>query len=100
MKRILFTVAIFTLSVTLNAQTLKTAVLVIGNGNSAWAAGVQSAVSGVKTIILTQNKGFTITDMGLNLHSGIESEFLKRVRKAMKITDSTKVVAPDRQMRY
>ena len=97
MKRILLIVVIFTLSTTLNAQTLKTAVLVIGNGNSAWAAGVQSAVSGAKTIILTQSKGFTITDMGLNLHSGIEAEFLKRARKAMKITDSTKVVVPDLQ---
>jgi len=97
MKRILLIVAFLNLSAALNAQTVKTAVLVIGNGSSAWAAGVQSAVSGVKTIILTQNSAFAITDMSLNLHSGIESEFLKRSRKAMNITDSTKVVMPDQQ---
>ncbi len=97
MKRIILAIAVWIFSIALHAQTLKTAVLVIGNGNSAWAAGQQSAVSGVKTIILTQNSSFTITDMGLNLHSGIEAEFLKRARKAMKILDSTKVVTPDQQ---
>jgi hypothetical protein len=64
-----------------SAQTIKTAVLVIGNGNSAWAAGLQAATSGVKTVILTQTNQFELHDPGLNLHSGIEQEFLNRLKR-------------------
>ena len=71
--------AIFAFSFTATGQTLKAGVLVIGNGNSAFAAGVQSAVSGVKTILLLQSKEFDIKEPKLNLHSGIEAEFLKRM---------------------
>ena len=63
-----------------STQTIKTAVLVIGNANSAWAAGLQAATSGVKTIILTPTNQFELHDPGLNLHSGIEQEFLNRLK--------------------
>lgn len=62
----------------LQAQTLKTDVLVLGNGNAAWAAGLQSAVSGVKTTILFPQSGFDIKLSSQNLESGLASQYRKR----------------------
>lgn len=66
----------------LNAQTIKTDVLVVGNGNAAWAAGYQAAVSGVKAVILLQNEAFQFLPMDKNIHSGVEKAFLDRLAKA------------------
>lgn len=44
----------------MQAQTLKTDVLVIGNGDAAYSAALQSFKSGVKTLLLTQNDGFKL----------------------------------------
>ncbi|KQB98771.1 hypothetical protein [Pedobacter sp. Hv1] len=71
------------------AQTLKPDVLVIGNGNAAVAAGLQSAISGVKTTILLQAGGFDISPISADLSSGIEATFLKKIREAKQIKDST-----------
>lgn len=79
MKRgffILLVSALFALAV--NGQTIKTDVLVIGNGNNALAAGIQAAVSGVKTTILMQEAGFELVQPSGSLHSGLEAEYLKR----------------------
>jgi hypothetical protein len=62
----------------LTAQTLKTDVLVLGNENAAWAAGLQSAVSGVKTTILFSQASFEINLSSQNLESGIAAQFRKR----------------------
>ncbi len=70
------------------AQTIKTGVLVIGNGNSAVGAGFQSALSGVKTTMLIQTADFDITSTGQSLASGLEFELLKKVRLAKGIIDS------------
>ncbi|RNL50591.1 hypothetical protein D7004_16990 [Pedobacter jejuensis] len=43
----------------MRAQTIKTDVLVIGNGDAALASGIQSYKSGVKTLVLTQSAGFS-----------------------------------------
>ncbi len=88
-KGLLFVFAIWTLGFSVKSQTLKTAVLVVGNGNSAVAAALQAAASGVKTIILMQSDHFEIEDPKLNLQSGIESGFLQRMRNVRKGTDST-----------
>lgn len=58
MKRLFFVFA-FIIPLVIHAQILKTDVLVIGNGDAALAAGMQSYKSGVRTIVLTQDQGFT-----------------------------------------
>ncbi|RZM30035.1 MAG: hypothetical protein EOO88_02550 [Pedobacter sp.] len=77
MKRgffILLVSALFTLTV--SGQTIKTGVLVIGNGNNALGAGLQAAVSGVKATILMQEAGFVLTQPLGSLPSGLEAEYL------------------------
>jgi hypothetical protein len=59
MKRLFFVFA-FIIPLVIHAQTLKTDVLVIGNGDAAYAAAYQSFKSGVKTILLTQDNGFQL----------------------------------------
>lgn len=78
-----------------DAQTTKVGVLVIGNGSNAIGAGFQSAVSGVKTIILPQEPGFMVSLSEKNISSGIEAEFLKRMRVSKGIQDSTAKVYID-----
>lgn len=75
-------------------QKVKTGVLVIGNGNNALGAGFQAAISGVKTILLMEDRNFELSEvqpLDKNLSSGLEGEFLKRMRKAKGIKDTTKV---------
>ncbi|RZK81658.1 MAG: hypothetical protein EOO92_04560 [Pedobacter sp.] len=59
------------------AQTVKTGVLVVGNGNNAIGAGVQSAKSGANTTILMTEAGFEPTTSNQNISSLIEREFQK-----------------------
>jgi hypothetical protein len=95
MKKEWFVVFILVLTVQLGySQKVKTGVLVIGNGNNALGAGFQSAVSGVKTILLMENQNFEMSEvhpLDKNLSSGLEAEFLKRMRKAKGIKDTSKV---------
>lgn len=65
----------------LNAQTIKTDVLVVGNGNAAIAAGIQSAISGVKTTVLLQAGGFDIEPISGDLNSGLQASFLKKIKE-------------------
>jgi hypothetical protein len=96
MKKELFIVFIISIfSQIAVAQTLKTGVLVIGNGNNAVGAGFQSALSGVKTIMLTQQSDLTISAPEKNISSGVEAGFLKRMRVAKGIQDSTAKVYVD-----
>lgn len=64
-----------------NAQTIKTGVLVVGNGINAIAAGVQSAKSGVNTTLLLTEAGFSITNENgrATTTSGLERDFLKAI---------------------
>jgi hypothetical protein len=79
MKRFFFClIAFLGFSYGLQAQTLKTDVLVLGNANAAWAAGLQSAVSGVKTILLFPQAGFDINLSSQNLESGLAAQYRKR----------------------
>jgi hypothetical protein len=65
----------------ISAQTLRTDVLIIGNGNAAAAAAIQSAVSGVKTTILLQAGGFDLVALQRDLSSGIQETFLKKYQE-------------------
>lgn len=98
MKKLLFfAFGLLIATTTVKAQTLKPGVLVVGNGNAAVAAAIQSANSGVKTTILLQAGGFDISPIGADLSSGIQATFLKKLRIAKQITDSTQAVAFDKQ---
>ena len=79
MKRFLLClITFFGFAYGLQAQTLKTDVLVLGNGNAAWAAGLQSAVSGVKTIVLFPQASMDLNLSSQHLESGIASQYRKR----------------------
>ena len=79
---ILFFTALFGYA---QAQTARTDVLVIGNGNAAFAAAVQSAVSGVKTTILLQAGGFDISPITNDIASGIQETFIKKYREFLHL---------------
>jgi hypothetical protein len=96
MKRRLFVVFAFALfSQLVMAQTIKTGVLVIGNGNNALGAGFQSAMSGAKTVLLLQEEGFNLAALDKNLASGLETTFVNKMRKEKGIKDSTAAVYVD-----
>lgn len=78
------------------AQTIKTGVLVIGNGSNAAGAGFQSALSGVKTTMLIQDAELAMAPPDKNIHSGLEFEFLKKLRLARGIKDNTVEVFVDK----
>ncbi|ETZ19366.1 hypothetical protein [Pedobacter sp. V48] len=85
MKRGFFTVLTTILFLQLgNAQTIKTGVLVIGNGSGALAASIQSSISGAKTVLLLPGEGFEAALASGNLSSGIEGDLIKRLKPAAK----------------
>ncbi len=96
MKKLPFILILAIFWASVKAQTLKPDVLVIGNGNAAIAAAIQSAVSGVKTTILLQAGGFDIEPIEGNLSSGVEATFFKKMREAMSIKDSTQAFTLDK----
>ena len=61
-------------------------VLVIGNQNTAAAAAIQAAASGVKTTILLQSGGFDITSPLKELSSGIQYKFLEKFKDDFFLT--------------
>lgn len=80
MKKQLFFFLIFiSIFNSLKAQTIKTDVLIVGNGNAAVAAGLQAAISGVKTTILLQAGGFDIEPISGDLSSGLQTVFLNKI---------------------
>jgi hypothetical protein len=81
-----------------NAQTLKPGVLVIGNGNAAVAAGLQSAISGVKTTILLQAGGFDISPIENDLNSGIQATFLKKYNAFLSKNGEKQLAGFDKQV--
>lgn len=74
----------------LQAQTVKTGVLVVGNTPGGVAAAIQSARSGVKTTYLTQSISldtkFSETD--LSYLNNIKNHYALKERKKSKATDS------------
>ena len=99
MKKNLFLVLILlSLFGSIKAQKIKSGVLVIGNGNAAVSAALQSAMSGVETIILLQAGGFDISQIDNDLSSGIQATFLKKIREAKQIKDSAQAVTFDKKL--
>jgi hypothetical protein len=97
MKRVLFFVFASLLIIKeANSQTLRPGVLVVGNGNAAAAAAIQSAMSGIETTILLQAGGFDISPINDDLSSGIQETFLQKIRNAKNIKDSTQAVNFDK----
>lgn len=66
---------------TLKAQVQKTAVIVVGSGNAAWAAGLQSAQSGVKTIVICPATELQPSLPQQPLTSGIAAAFAERFQQ-------------------
>ncbi|WP_113651451.1 hypothetical protein [Pedobacter namyangjuensis] len=97
-RRLIFTFLFVGYFLGLSAQTSKPGVLVVGNGNAATAAALQSAISGVKTTIVLQAGGFDISPIVNNLSSGLEATFLQKIRDAKAIKDSTQAVTFDKQL--
>jgi hypothetical protein len=79
------------------AQTLKPDVFIIGNGNAAVAAAIQSAQSNAKTVILLQAGGFDIEPIGADLHSGVQAKFLEKLKEQMKFKDTVADPVFDKQ---
>lgn len=94
-KRLLIVFAFAAFAQLAIGQTVKTGVLVIGNGNNALGAGFQSAMSGAKTILLLQEPDFDLAALDKNLASGLELTFLNKMRKAKGIKDSSAAVYVD-----
>lgn len=59
----------------IKAQTIKTSVLVIGNGDAAYAAALQASKSGVETIILSQEKSKNLAEFGTNMPVAIKNMY-------------------------
>jgi len=83
---------------TVGAQTKKTDVLVVGNSNAAVAAAMQSAISGVKTTLLLQAKGFDFVEITTKINSGLTETFLQKYHKAAQTPDSLKLAKFDKQL--
>ena len=87
MKRLFFVFALLIPFIT-DAQTIKTDVLILGNGNAAFAAGIQASESGVNSIVVTQSDGFKVSDFKNFRQSGVAKAFERKARKALKLADS------------
>ncbi|RZL14362.1 MAG: hypothetical protein EOO89_16215, partial [Pedobacter sp.] len=74
------------LAVNLQAQTVKTGVLVVGNGSNALGAGIQAAKSGVKTTILLTEPGFSPVLSSKSIISGLERDFLKAINNGKPVS--------------
>jgi len=76
--------------ITLQAQTTKTGVLVIGNTPAAVAASIQSARSGAKTMYLTQSLSVSpiFSEEDLSFIKGIKNHYSLKERKRSKTKDS------------
>lgn len=72
-------------------------VMVLGNGNAAVAAAIQSAMSGVKTTVLLQAGGFDINLVQGDINSGVQATFLQKYREFLKLKPDESITAIDKQ---
>ncbi|MGN7987299.1 hypothetical protein ACTJKC_08165 [Pedobacter sp. 22226] len=96
MKRLFFVFA-FIIPLVIHAQTIKTDVLVIGNGDAAYAASFQSFKSGVKTILLTQKEQLDLNKIAPT-NKAFYQNFLKRETENAKSLETPKP-KPDKKNR-
>lgn len=99
MKRLFFVFA-FIIPLVIHAQTIKTDVLVIGNGDAAYAASFQAFKSGVKTILLTQKEQLDLNKITENKRALLPfyQNFLKRETENSKSLEAPKP-KPDKKNR-
>jgi len=99
MKRLFFVFA-FIIPLVIHAQTIKTDVLVIGNGDAAYAASFQAFKSGVKTILLTQKEQMDLNKIPENKRALLPfyQSFLKRETENAKSLETPKP-KPDKKNR-
>lgn len=78
------------ISITLQAQTIKTGVLVIGNTAGSVSAAIQSARSGAKTILLTQSPSISVglSDEDLPYLEKIKNHYAAKGKKRSASKDS------------
>ena len=96
-KALIFSLIFSVFFVKIHAQTLRPAVLVIGNGNAAFAAALQSAVSGVKTTILLQAGGFDISPIQNDINSGIQKTFINKYYNFLQMKEDSPLSGIDKQ---
>lgn len=87
MKRLFF-ISLLLFPFLIQAQNIKTDVLVIGSGNAAFAAVVQANLSSVNVTALTQSDGFKLDDLFTLDENGTSIAFVKQARKSLKLPDS------------
>ncbi|NTE05280.1 hypothetical protein G6M26_34520 [Agrobacterium tumefaciens] len=99
MKRLFFALA-WLIPTVIHAQTIKTDVLVIGNGDAAYAASFQSFKSGVKTILFTQKDQLDLNQLAKvkKALAPLYQRFLKREIENTKSQDLPKP-KPDKKNR-
>ncbi|MEJ6981080.1 FAD-dependent oxidoreductase [Pedobacter sp. P351] len=68
------------------SQTIKTSVVVVGANSGAYAAAIQSAKSGVKTLLIDAKKfdAIVLSPVDRSLKAGIYADFIKRVDSLQK----------------
>ncbi|MBC7615815.1 MAG: hypothetical protein H7202_07085 [Pedobacter sp.] len=98
MMKLFFTTWLSIVCFQVQGQTIRPAVLVIGNGNAAAAAAIQAAVSGVKTTILLQAGGFDINPIADDINSGLQADFFKKINVAKGIKDSLVISSFDKKL--
>lgn len=89
MKKLFSVLALF-IPFILNAQTIKTDVLVLGNDDAAYSAGLQASRSGVKTIVLTQSESFNVKKA-----SEGKSDEIRKMYLIVQIKDIASMGLPD-----
>ena len=87
MKRLFFVLLLLS-PFLMQAQNIKTGVLVIGTGRAAFAAAVQANESSVNTTVLTQSDGFKVNYLFHLNGTGTTKSFIKHARKVLKLADS------------
>lgn len=89
-KHFSLSLSLIIFSLCLQAQTLKTGVLVVGNTPAGVSAAIQSARSGAKTLYLTQSLSVNPVFLEEDLHYlwSIKNHYLLKVKKKSKLTDS------------
>jgi hypothetical protein len=93
MKRLFFVFA-FIIPLVIHAQTLKTDVLVIGNGDAAYIAAFQSFRSGVKTILLTQKEQLDLNKASENRSKALTAFYQSFLKREIENAKSLEIPKP------
>lgn len=86
MSRNLIVLICLLFSLTAFSQTIKTSVIVVGANSGGYAAAIQSAKSGVKTLLIDAKKfdAIMLSPVDRSLKAGIYADFIKHVDSLQK----------------